>query len=240
MECLEKRFPQYGMYKETINNMVHVDPVRKIVYFEVPKAGCSSIKKYLIQKMAGNVNYDKNHSLIHDRQKSPLLRPFDLPEGEWYDLMERSGNIFSFVRNPYSRAVSAYLDKFKMDERSYHKKALGFSESTEPTFEEVLVAVKEKRNEERDIHFMTQDYLTGSGSVKFNIVGRLENFNIYLQAISIMFYGENNSDLEKIREFGQIHKTASDVYKISREEMLLISDIYKEDFGRFNYEMIRF
>lgn len=60
---LQGGFPTYGVMPEVLDQMVHIDASRNILYFEVPKAGCSGIKKYMISMAGGTVNLERLLSL---------------------------------------------------------------------------------------------------------------------------------------------------------------------------------
>ena len=94
---------------EKANYLINISKTYKYVYLETPKVACSTIKRTFqkaeVTALGGEVA--KN---IHDKNLSPLLSPLDIQNG--LDSMFEGDEFFrfSFVRNPYSRILSAYLD----------------------------------------------------------------------------------------------------------------------------------
>src|ERR1700722_16343751 len=104
---------------------VHYSSRYRYLYVDTPKVACSTIKYTLQCAELGQqattrtnpipARYGYSSSLldIHDRRKSPLRWP-----GDAYELQEfvrTSRFAFCFVRNPFSRTLSAYLDKIAGD-----------------------------------------------------------------------------------------------------------------------------
>jgi hypothetical protein len=78
-------------------------PEQRLIYNRLKKSGNTRIVAFLNDELGGG-QFDSARRL-----KAALVRPFDLPLGE----LARLDRFFSFtiVRNPYSRVLSAYLDK---------------------------------------------------------------------------------------------------------------------------------
>ena len=82
---------------------------------ETPKAACSSIKRLLHKIELHDTPYQPNKN-VHDRAHSPLLRPTQLPPRAFTECLTSAGWFrFAFVRNPFTRVLSAYLDKIRRD-----------------------------------------------------------------------------------------------------------------------------
>jgi len=78
------------------------------IYLNNPKVGCSTIKSSLWRAIRGNLPTQAEGG-IHGLENSPFdFRPRD-PEAA------RNAYIFTFVRNPFQRLVSAYLIKVVRD-----------------------------------------------------------------------------------------------------------------------------
>src|SRR5690606_2869085 len=88
-----------------------------------------------------------------------------------------------FVREPFNRVLSAYLNKIVVREQFGHMKSLlpyapvgKASLDAQWSFEEFLQAVACQPDNERDLHWRT---LTGSlmaEEIDFDFIGRLESF----------------------------------------------------------------
>lgn len=76
-----------------------------IIYLNNPKVGCSTIKSNLWQILSPET-FRKDGD-VHDVKSSPFSnKPVD---SRWIS----TANIFTFVRNPFTRAVSAFLNKIE-------------------------------------------------------------------------------------------------------------------------------
>ncbi|TGQ66728.1 hypothetical protein EN829_018940 [Mesorhizobium sp. M00.F.Ca.ET.186.01.1.1] len=104
----------YRAYRATtdIDYFFHVFPEQKLIYIEVPKAGCTTVKR-LLSICAYGVNQDDRPGAYHIRQQSGLLAPSDVGVKLFESLLRDPETlIFSVVRNPFSRLRSCYLNKF--------------------------------------------------------------------------------------------------------------------------------
>jgi chondroitin 4-sulfotransferase 11 len=122
----------------------------KILYYPIPKVACSSIK-YCFAKMLGLIC---NPKTVH--QVLPLTKI----EANWKYLYENWFS-FAFVRNPWDRIVSCYLDKVA-DKSFYCKGSLfeGFEKYDsiyyQMGFEEFIHAICQIPDEYSNDHFRSQ------------------------------------------------------------------------------------
>jgi hypothetical protein len=83
----------------------------------------------------------------------------------------------AFVRNPYSRALSCWLDK--MVANSQNASAWRpFSVSIRQTFQAFaafLTAVAEQPEAQRDPHWATQTHLLNPHGIRYSFIGRFEH-----------------------------------------------------------------
>ena len=88
---------------------MHVVPERKLIYVEVPKTASSYIIAELVKAFRGS-NAEGN---LHCRSRSGLKSPRAIGISKFVDLIDDPETfIFTSVRNPYTRLVSCYFDKF--------------------------------------------------------------------------------------------------------------------------------
>ena len=81
-------------------------PKLGLVYVQIPKAANSSII-HTLNKVEKRTDFNiKDHQTIQDH-----IRPFKVPYSESIFLKYKSFIWFTFVRNPYSRTVSSYVNK---------------------------------------------------------------------------------------------------------------------------------
>lgn len=161
----------------------------EFVYFVIPKVACSSVKASLMplldiydEDTLGTVS--KNGTLAYEvhglvnrsglvRRKSRFLR--ELEGGEYRNYFK-----FAFVRNPYDRLVSCYLQKIAEGGQGLTKQDYGnIKIPVGMPFGEFVEAVHAIPDEESDVHFRSQ-YLTVCGpgperEIMANFLGRFEN-----------------------------------------------------------------
>lgn len=113
-----------------IDHVIHVSLQNRYVYVSTPKVACSSVKLTLQQIELGMPELSLEGGLAHSREMGPFLRPSQLAN---FEESLHGGDFFCFVfvRNPYTRLLSAYLDKMRGrgSEKKAIVKALGRPES---------------------------------------------------------------------------------------------------------------
>jgi hypothetical protein len=102
-------YPQTCLARNLIvQNLQFYEP-RGILYVNNAKAGCSTIKSALIRSISRHENFDLSDPLplevIHGKGAYWSRRFQNLVPGKTFT--------FSVVRNPFTRVLSAYLDKVR-------------------------------------------------------------------------------------------------------------------------------
>lgn len=131
---------------------------------------------------------------------------------------------FTFVRNPYSRAISLFNWNLK---HGYYKPKFN-NKFTNIEFNHFLTTFISKLNSS---HKLPQSFYF---DCEYDFVGRVENFKedfskfLNTYNIPIVYKGEH------------FNKTNSSelINNLSRENIDVINDLYREDFENFNYKMI--
>ena len=99
------------MPKREFEYHIHISTQNSYIYFEVPKVACSTTKlalQKLEAKTAGLSAPSEEMSIIHNKKQSLLLSPSDIGLDRFCEMLNDSSVFkFSFVRNPYTRVLSA-------------------------------------------------------------------------------------------------------------------------------------
>ncbi len=153
------------------------------MYFVVQKVACSSIKTALLPLF----NFKENGSGLVREDQTTAVHP--LFTGSRYQLQDKEfldGFIegrydgyfkFGFVRNPWDRLVSCYLQKLDPEGQHTRKRYLGLVLSENASFRQFAEAVCEVPDEEANSHFRSQHVVLYDeyGKVLPDFIGRFEN-----------------------------------------------------------------
>ena len=202
-------------------------PRLKAIYLPVPKAAGSTVLSTLVAAdgsphLVGIVDHNT------DEARHLVSAEHDL-RGFWHALHDPACLRFAFVRNPYARIVSAYLDKIASGRKPRFTKWLGLPPDV--GLLDFLRRISEQEVDEMNRHWRPQSALI-SPKVKLDFLGRFERFNEdFVKVLDRL-----GADSAAIKE-RRAHQTAADsrLDIIGVEEKALIDRIYRNDFERFGY-----
>ena len=220
-----------------VDYLTHISRRHHCVFVEVPKAGCSVVKRILQYSEVDGRGIDPAAS-VHDRSLSPL----GSPSSGGFDLDELYGSPsswvrFSFVRNPYTRALSCYLEKIagELWLREKRLPALGFEPHEDISFAEFLRQVAKQEPREMDIHWAPQHALLGLRRVRYDYLGRFECFHADLQRL-IDTLGLNAPPELLERRTTHVTGAGSRLSEFYDDETVdLVQHIYDDDFTMLGY-----
>lgn len=233
---------------------IYVEDRHKILYCEVPKAGCSNWKRVLmvlngLAASAHNISHDDVHYGKHLRK----LDSYDL-KGIYTRLNTYTKTIF--VRDPVERLVSAFRDKFEHPNSYYHPvfgKAIikkyrhnaneeALKTGSGVKFKEFIQYLLDShRPVGMDIHWEQVSKLCYPCLIHYDFIGKFETLeedaNYFLQLVGApaelkfpKFKDRHSSDertsTEVVRQY---------LKELSKEERQLTYDFYYLDYLMFNY-----
>lgn len=232
---------RFALRYSTLDYAMHLDDLRRIAYVETPKVACTSIKKYMMDQRAGASVALPDKGAVHDRSHSPLKALSDLPDRDQQAVLGPGWRRFTFIRNPYTRFLSAYLDKLVQNdwERRRLLPQLGFAPDARPGPADVLRHLAQMPDADRDVHFMTQTGLTGAiGRLDYDWLGCFERFDRDFLAFKRALYGDASNDT--YAQFGRHHASDAgaklNLYDDPDARMLLLR-VYAADFALFGYSV---
>lgn len=209
-------------------------PQHDLIYVKNPKAGCSTILVWLDRLHTGDDDFE--FSNIHKEHRLPRLREVGRSVVE--RMLSGAAYRFSFVRNPLSRFESVYWDKM-VDKRLHWRPnitaALGLDvePDTVVSFEQFLTAVEQQDPvSEMDPHWRPQHVNLMHPLVKYNRVGRLENFEADLEAI------REEAGLPRIPlpiRNVSCRTSGASVYEGRPDLVRRVEQVYAEDFELYDY-----
>jgi len=159
----------------------------KFIYCPTPKVANSNWK-YLIRKLEG---YDDYMDLpkAHDYKSSGLRYLSDYSPAEVEHLLFRSDFYkFVFVRDPYTRVLSCYVDKFQNRSATKEDYQIWMGQLYDwkyvrdhdvmtlprPSFRAFIDELLKQDPSRMNEHWMPQAYVCGFGEVPYDFVGRFE------------------------------------------------------------------
>lgn len=209
-------------------------------YGESPKTGCSTIKKVLIQAELGERFHFDFPDYIHYREFTPFLKVSQV--GQLERFFQRQDILkFCFVRNPYTRLLSCYLDKIKKDKFQSRqiKIQLGLDPDNQASisFQDFVEAVVQQPVEKMDQHWRIQYYQTFQSNIEYDFVGKFERFETdFMQVLKLL-----KIDPEKYYDEEKSHATAADTNIMNYYTAELAEKVYHKyriDFEYFGYKKV--
>ena len=212
------------LFKKSLDRVVYFElKDKELVYVVNSKCACSSIKSTLMKSVGVDNNFD-NYRDIHD-----LGRQFSKN-----NIHDTKKFYFSFVRNPYERLVSLYVNKFEDRKKITsvgfeYEFYLGGILKQSMSFLDFCKTIETIPNELFERHFKPQYLLLKEESAKLGFVGKLENIKDDWSFL-VKKYGLENLE----------HHNVSPKYNYAEyytvESFEVISRMYKRDVDHFGYQ----
>jgi hypothetical protein len=223
----------FGGRLDRADYLIHWSRRHRFIYAEIPKAASSTILLTLQRIETGDRAW--RPAELHRRATSPLLSPLSAPDEFLGALVSPDYFRFSFVRDPYTRTLSAYLDKLARPEpeRAMRLKALGLRRDSQPSFAEFLEILTARDPASYDVHWARQSDLAAPDVIAYDIVGHFDSFDADIAAV-LDRLGHDKSWRGDARR----HQTGADTQAealIGLRERRLIESIYAADFNRFGF-----
>jgi hypothetical protein len=168
--------------------LLNVLPSRRLLYVVVPKAASTRIRQTLARAARRRILSLKPSRRL--RYSGPY-GPRSMTKSSFFRLATSPSTLrFSFVRNPYARAVSCWADKFRgkplvpgdpfvdlyLARRHDIASELPAGRDRTLTFAEFVVFLATVANSRCDIHFQVQDDILSMPGIALDVVGRVESF----------------------------------------------------------------
>jgi hypothetical protein len=219
--------------RELINDCVRYAPALNIVYLNNPKCGCTTVKHALWLASDAALETNTFAGNAHDRRIDPFARNvFRLSPGQRERVADAA--VFSVVRNPFARALSAYMDKVANDPGvwPFFVKRLGLKSTVgkkELSFADFLGLVAVAHDDVLDGHFRPQcrNLLLPLATPDF--IGSVENMGsvgAFLETRGVPFRDERMNATRAQEHF---------VALFDARTAALVRERYAEDFAVFDY-----
>lgn len=234
----------------TFRNFIY-NAERGFIFAYVPKVACTNWKS-LLRYMAGHEDWLDN-KLAHDKVNGGL-RYLDLT-GPDAELLSRPDiRKYTMVRDPYSRVLSAYLnkveqrmpvkpegegdhfDKIARDIEAFRRGVLGEERYPELTFEVFLLWLRDSGSWfTKDEHWAPQVTLLRQPDVHFDILGRFENLTEDAPRILRAMRCDQGFPSQKDVKFAPTKAQEKMQHHYTEPCLDLAKELYKDDLNRFGY-----
>jgi len=211
--------------KQAVWNHIYYSKEYRFIYFRIPKAANSTIALTLFTHMTGTWDrtLDPTERLYKHTGRALLRSGIILPR------QLRGYLTFTFVRNPFARVLSAYLDKVKPSDKRFHvflgvrRGPVSFREFLERLQAGYLTA---------NVHWAPQVDLIPLAPNKLDFIGRVETIDTDLPPLlKRLFAGEARHILERRHNATGADRRLRQEY--GPREVQLVRMLYAEDFACF-------
>jgi len=239
---MKNKFPgsQYVGWRQ-FNVAVNISLKNRYIFIEMPKVASSSIKLLLSNhEVAGlPVTVKDPHPRFFE---STFVKPYNLDEETLNEIFLPSSGFFKFcfVRNPYSRTLSAYLDKIQTlpSHRKQILKALSRGDDPDTakiSFSEFADALMLQQEFQMDKHWRSQYSNALGGAVRLDFVGKLENFEDDIEFVKERLdIGLKTSDFVRRPHETKANEKLLKFY--TEKEIKIVKDRFAKDFEVFDYD----
>ncbi|MGB8628730.1 MAG: sulfotransferase family protein [Xanthobacteraceae bacterium] len=226
----------------------HIDvlPQHRLLYISNPKCASTTIKMVL-SSLARN-QLDTSDQL-HKRRYSGLKSPKRGGISAFHEVATHPAAFrFSFVRNPYSRLVSTWADKFQnkplvcgdsfidqyLMNRDWIDETLPKGADSTLSFPQFVQFAAATANRRLDAHWHLQDDLLTMPGIKLDLVGKVESFAEDFASVL-----DHAGAGVRLRQIADVHFNASQHQPWPNYYTAGLADrayrAYERDFDRFNY-----
>jgi hypothetical protein len=226
-------------------------PHPEVFFVFVEKVGCTFLKHLLVHEMIGDVSRIDPEYYLPGLQRINLVHALshEALRVDGREVLSRPATTITFCRNPYTRFLSAYMDKIvdppalELPYFCWIRREILFRKArsavagraTEWTdrisLREFAEFVRSQPAEQRDKHWAEQWSLNLADMVEHQEIVRIERFDADLDAIWQGYFGRpiprDQVFLTNTRKAGPI---------LDKDTADIIHAIYKNDFELFGYD----
>lgn len=241
---------------KNLNHIIVVEKF-KILFCYVPKVACTEWKMILTRLSVTGDKWKRiieavnriGKITIHDHRNIRLLNSY--PEDEARRMLKSYIKIV-FVREPFERFLSAYLNKFHSEWNGYYyqrfgrhiinKYRPGHPNDKNVTFDEFVQYVGNSRVEGLDLHWQTYDRLCHPCAVNYDFIGKFENLEEEARHVLEIsnISRELNISFPQFRPSNTSLKVPFYYSQIPKERLSKIVQLYAGDSEMFQYDLPKF
>lgn len=213
----------------------------RYAFHTIGKAANSTVK-YLLFKQELVGTHFKLPS-VHNRVESPLLSAYQLSATDLERVLTSDEFFrFTFVRNPYSRLLSCYLDRIVPGNTRPHRElvaAMGKETNYSPSFSEFIETICNQSIAMQNNHWRVQFYDAMCNVFNYHFVGKQERFEEDFKKVHQRIFGElPRADLLTVNASPSATSAASRIEEFWTPDLKrIVAQKYSKDFEFFGYEI---
>jgi hypothetical protein len=225
-----RRFPYRGaMDIFKLDPRGAYSPIEPFFYNRIPKAANTTITQTLFEHTKFRPSQARK-----DDPKYQFLRPLFLSSSEVKRLEEEAFK-FTFVRNPYSRTLSAYLDKVGR-KRHQGRRFIAWAEKhDQPTSFLGFCRYLEAGGLFLDMHWAPQVEILCLPLGKFDFIGKVEELDQGLKIILDKLFRSTAREPAP-RAGNNTHATEKVHQSYDEETFRIVSRLFAADFDQLGYD----
>jgi hypothetical protein len=210
----------------------------RYVYFAIGKVANSSVKSLLYRcELAGTSRKPPRDKQVHNVLQSPLIMPYQLSDADMSRLLVSSDfRKVAFVRNPYDRLLSCFLDRVQAHDSLPHRKTariLGIEPGSDISFEAFVSSLPEQIN--ADVHWRPQWVELGDGRIDFAFVGKFEKLAEDIESLVSLLYPGRSAKLG-FQSPARTNAAQRRAEFYTQSTIDIVRELYADDFDHFGYE----
>jgi len=221
--------------KAEIDFLIHVLPQRHIIFVTNPKVASSTMKSTLWRWHLQDPDHVFARGKIHNKKESPFRSPGDFGFcGFMSNINSPEYLRICFVRNPYTRLLSLYMDKV-LKKNPRLMKDLGLPRDDAVTFPALVETIGAQTWYQANRHYRAQTENLLWGDIQYDFVGKLEYFADELDRLAV----DHDIDLRNYLSIRQRHATGAEqhLYRFYTDELQArVHELYRSDFDAFGYD----
>ena len=234
-----KRIAPYT-HPSVYKHLLYISSQYNYMFCVTPKVGLTTLKQTFRRLEMGNPSLSDGQADVNQSRMSfPLLFPTQIPDFAKF-LHRDDIKRFCFVRNPYTRTLSAYIQRIERNKvqrvTDHMKQQLGrlADEDYIPNFEAFIDAIEAQPISIMNEHWMPQYYQVCPDQIPYHFIGRFESFETDLMDIGSQIH----PDFSKYYQVDSPHRTGanSKIAKYYTDDLAKrVYTLFKKDFETFGY-----
>ena len=214
------------------------------LYAQAPKVASSTLNQRLIalELKGTGIAYDEE-ALHLAPYRAVHVRPFQMTRGMLVKAFFGPGTYrFCFVRDPYARVLSAYLDKvgYKRDTAALIFAHYGRDRAdpeTDVSFAEFIAWLEAQRDQigQWNPHWRPMARLLRPDLIQYDLIGRLETFEADFATLSARIGQSPAAEAVAVPHLTRAADRLAEFYTTGLREK--VAALYAEDFAAFSYRV---